>query len=75
MTIKLTEETYRQFVDDNYGICINKECLTVQLGYIEPDAEKYECEECGRHSVYGTEQLLLIGIIEIADIDDSRLKY
>lgn len=25
----------------------------------EPDARRYECEECGERGVYGTEELLL----------------
>ena len=25
---------------------------------IEPDARRYECEECGRKAVYGAEELL-----------------
>jgi len=30
---------------------------------VEPDAEKYGCEECGKRGVYGAEQLLLMGRI------------
>ena len=27
---------------------------------VEPDAEKYKCDDCGARAVYGAEQLLLI---------------
>jgi Zn finger protein HypA/HybF involved in hydrogenase expression len=28
---------------------------------VEPDAEKYECEECGQRTVYGAENAVLMG--------------
>lgn len=34
---------------------------------IEPDAEQYECECCGAHEVYGLEQLLIMGKLELLD--------
>lgn len=42
---------------DNPGFCI--ECGADAEG-CEPDAERYECESCGKRAVYGAEQLLLI---------------
>jgi predicted RNA-binding Zn-ribbon protein involved in translation (DUF1610 family) len=30
----------------------------------EPDAEEYECDECGKHAVYGAAQLALLGLIK-----------
>jgi hypothetical protein len=41
---------------DNPGFCVacgadHNEC--------EPDARKYECDECGKKQVYGAEELLL----------------
>jgi len=39
-----------------YGICIT--CGYEQEG-VEPDARKYECEDCGERKVYGAEELLL----------------
>ena len=44
--------------DDNIGICIA--CANEQGG-AEPDAENYECEACGELTVYGAEQLLIMG--------------
>lgn len=42
---------------DNPGFCVAcgedaEEC--------EPDAERYECESCGKRAVYGAEELLLM---------------
>jgi DNA-directed RNA polymerase subunit RPC12/RpoP len=53
--------TYEQVVDavasgDYIGICIK--CGYEQEG-VEPDARKYECEDCGERKVYGAEELLL----------------
>lgn len=42
--------------DSGNGVCV--ECGFVQGG-CEPDAEGYECEECGKLAVYGMEQALL----------------
>ncbi len=56
---KVTLDVIAELVelDDNLGICLS--CGEVQEG-VEPDAERYRCESCGRHSVYGAEQALLL---------------
>ena len=41
--------------DDNIGLCVA--CGNEQYG-CEPDARKYECEECGKLAVYGAEELM-----------------
>ena len=43
--------------DDNLGFCLG--CGAEAYG-VEPDARKYECEECGAHKVYGAEELLIM---------------
>lgn len=42
--------------DDNIGFCIK--CGAEHYG-VEPDARKYECEECGKEAVYGAQEILL----------------
>jgi len=42
---------------DYIGICIG--CRYEQEG-VEPDARKYECEDCGESKVYGAEELLFM---------------
>jgi len=32
---------------------------------VEPDARKYPCESCGKRQVYGLQELMLMGRIEI----------
>ncbi len=46
------------------GFCIN--CREITNSGVEPDARRYECEVCGERMVYGIEEALLMGAIEIA---------
>jgi hypothetical protein len=45
--------------DDNSGYCLA--CGSEADG-IEPDARKYQCDSCGMHKVYGSQELLLMGL-------------
>jgi len=43
--------------DENLGICLScghEQCDT------EPDAQNYECGECGNDSVFGAEEIILM---------------
>lgn len=42
---------------DNPGFCIACGCETDGC---EPDAQNYECPECGEHKVFGAEILLFM---------------
>ena len=46
--------------DDGGGICIA--CHEVADGFVEPDAEGYECDACGAFKVCGAELWLLQNI-------------
>jgi hypothetical protein len=46
--------------DDGTGYCL--ECGKPQK-YTEPDAEAYPCHACKQNSVYGAEQILLMGLV------------
>jgi predicted RNA-binding Zn-ribbon protein involved in translation (DUF1610 family) len=47
-------------LDDNLGICLA--CGEEAYG-VEPDARKYECENCGARKVYGAQELLfMVGV-------------
>jgi predicted amidophosphoribosyltransferase len=48
-----TADPFRPF--DN-GICIS---CGADVEEVEPDAERYKCPQCGQHTVYGGEQLVL----------------
>lgn len=47
--------------DEYVGFCLA--CGGEAYG-VEPDARKYECDECGAHKVYGAEEILLMGFYE-----------
>ncbi len=44
--------------DDFSGFCLS--CGAVSHD-VEPDAEKYECDECGKREVYGAELVFISG--------------
>ena len=46
--------------DENIGFCI--EC-GAERESCEPDARKYQCEECGECAVYGAQEILIMGLI------------
>lgn len=41
---------------DNPGLCV---VCGADADGVEPDARRYKCEACGRHGVYGAEELLM----------------
>ena len=43
--------------DDFLGLCLN---CGAEAHNVEPDAEKYTCEECDAPEVYGAEQVLIM---------------
>ena len=57
---RITDAVKRQmFTLDNPGFCT---ACGLDVEGCEPDAERYECEACGEHQVYGAEQLLLMTV-------------
>jgi hypothetical protein len=55
--------SFKQFekaAEAQAGLCV--ECGAWH-DCVEPDARKYYCEECGAKTVYGAENLLLMGLI------------
>ena len=51
---------------NNYGAGFCRSCVEEQGG-CEPDARNYECECCGERQVFGAEELLMIGGLEIEE--------
>ena len=45
--------------DANEGKCV---ACGASADGVEPDAEDYQCAACGSNAVYGSEQLLLLGL-------------
>jgi len=49
------------------GACLA--CGEIQYGGVEPDARGHVCESCGQPKVYGFEELLFMGAIELDDAE------
>ena len=49
---------------DSIGYC--RVCGAERSG-CEPDARGYECYECGEHQVFGFEELMIMGEVEIVE--------
>ena len=62
--IEMTKEQYSDMLDDNCGMCLICKCESYE---VEPDGREYECGECGSYSVYGLEELLLMGKLVFVD--------
>jgi hypothetical protein len=50
---------------ENSLLCMGSMGFCVKCGHeqdgCEPDARKYECEDCGERAVFGAEELLIMG--------------
>ena len=49
--------------DRNAGFCTA--CGEETCSPVEPDACNYKCEACGAHKVFGAEELVLTGGVEV----------
>ena len=58
---KISLEQYHQLDEDMAGLCTS--CGYEQHG-VEPDAERYRCEDCGERKVYGPHWYLMTGMVE-----------
>ncbi len=50
----------RDTTTDNPGFCI---ACGSEHEACEPDAQNYECMDCGAHKVFGAEEILLMGLV------------
>jgi Zn finger protein HypA/HybF involved in hydrogenase expression len=48
-------------IEDNDGYCTTCKEWTAQGG-CEPDARRYTCEQCGKPTVYGAEECIIMGL-------------
>jgi len=60
-SLTITLEEYKQLDDDQMGKCA---ACGVEREGCEPDAEKYLCEACDTHSVYGPHWWLMTGKVK-----------
>jgi len=56
----MEEDEILDAINDNAGYCTTCEAITMDSS-VEPDAENYECPDCGNMTVMGIEQAILLG--------------
>ena len=61
-------EEFQERTGEYEGLC--KACGSVRYG-VEPDARRYLCETCGERKVFGLEELVLMGDLEITAYEDE----
>ncbi len=54
-------EEFEEAQDCYLGWCINCKAFTREC--CEPDAQEYDCPDCGENSVFGAEEALLRGLL------------
>lgn len=64
MVFKMTEDEFFNGNENYEGLCLS--CRDKVLG-VEPDACNYECESCGEKQVFGLQELLTMGELEILE--------
>lgn len=62
----IPEAEYQDAAESNLGWCPS--CLAFTRENTEPDADGYDCSECGGSSVVGAEQALLLGLVQFEEV-------
>lgn len=66
---EMSEAQYRDLSNDNGGLCLS----CGEISYCcEPDARGYACEACDENRVYGLDECLLMGRIDIVGDDEGE---
>jgi hypothetical protein len=60
----MSEDEYLEHREEFDGYCTHCEDWTA-CGGTEPDARNYPCPDCGADTVFGAEEILMMGILEI----------
>lgn len=68
MAVKVFKVLDSDVSDGTLGICLA--CGEIAYG-VEPDARGYQCEDCGKPQVYGLEEAVLMGRVEISENEDD----
>lgn len=58
------------FMGGGEGFCAASDCREEAYG-VEPDACNYTCEACHRESVFGIEEAVAMGIVDVIEEDEE----
>lgn len=61
--VEVDPSEYEAADDDYMGWCTS--CGAFTTPCCEPDAREYQCDDCGKSTVFGAEEALLMGYITI----------
>lgn len=64
--ITLTDSEYWQLSNAYAGLCLSCGELD-ECARIEPDARACRCNACGDRELYGLEQAMLMGLVEVTE--------
>jgi hypothetical protein len=62
--------TAEEIEDGRNGLC--RACGEPTTSPVEPDARNYTCGSCGEKEVFGLEELLIMGELELRDDEDDE---
>lgn len=65
VVFRMTEDDYHMHNNSSDGGCLA--CGAITDGGCEPDARNYPCDACGAKQVFGIEELMICGKIEITE--------
>jgi len=65
LVFNIPVDEYRDHADSYDGICVS--CGEWTSGGCEPDARCYPCDACGARKVYGAEEAMMMGYLNIAE--------
>lgn len=66
MGLVIDQGALEAHIDENDGFCVSCGAFTT-TGGVEPDAQGYECPDCGGDCVMGAEQALLEGLLDVVE--------
>jgi len=58
---RFTIEEIEEASSNDYGFCL---ACGAERENCEPDARKYRCDSCNRHTVCGAEEIALMGLLK-----------
>ncbi|MGB5083329.1 MAG: hypothetical protein WBO09_01715 [Methylocystis silviterrae] len=58
---RFTLDEIQEASDNMSGFCL---ACGSERESCEPDARRYKCEDCGRHLVFGAEEIVLMGYVK-----------
>ena len=63
--LSISEEDYHDLCNTHSGFCIA--CGEITDSFCEPDARNYTCWNCDKRQVFGIEETLMMGLVELTN--------